>query len=98
MNTDPEFGDYQTGGKKTGAEIELDRPWRRTRDLVFFQAGDNGRGSLPLLAALIEYDDLGNANRTILQKTGTLQKVASPAGSASSSDPTSFKVTVDLNP
>jgi len=56
---DPEDGNVPIGGRKTAENVEINRPWKRTRDRAVYQELKPLRGGIEMILIIHELDDFG---------------------------------------
>lgn len=97
---DPEFGAYVSGGRQTGTDLELTRPWRRSRDLSVYQLAKLNRGRVAIELGILEYDDYNLPTRPdpIDVFLGLLIAAKMPQADAESDDKAMLTIAVRLNP
>ncbi|MGE4424999.1 MAG: hypothetical protein AB7G37_00940 [Solirubrobacteraceae bacterium] len=97
---DPEHGNFVSGGRQTGGDLELSRPWRRDRDPAVYKALKARRGRAPIVVNVFELDDddqpVSSTPTDVL--VGTLQAVTKPEGAKTGDAAASLVVSVRVNP
>lgn len=97
---DPEFGPGTTGGRQTGGDLELSRPWRYGRERAVYSALYALRGRAEVDVGLVEFDEfdqpVGNAAFAVFK--GRLVSVTKPETSAEGDAGVRLSLTVRIHP
>lgn len=97
--SDPEYGVTPNGGRQTGDDLELTRPWRRGRERGVYQLLKPQRGRASVLIAVHELDDYGvpTTPDPLDTMAGVLSAVTKPEGSADGDDAAELSITVQVS-
>ncbi|MCK9250348.1 MAG: hypothetical protein M0P31_15415 [Solirubrobacteraceae bacterium] len=98
--TDPETGPSTAGGRQTGSEVSLNRPWRYGRERATADALDRIRGRATGTLSIWELDDYGvpTSSEPIRTFPVALTSVTWPEGDADSSDAATLQIGLTVKP
>lgn len=97
---DPEYGTEQIGGKQTAGSINIDRPFRRSRDRTAFRELKPQRGRERFILPIHDLDDDGIpvSSEPVDTLVCMLTEVTLPAGKKGGTEPSSLKISLEVNP
>lgn len=97
---DPELGSGTAGGRQTGGDIELSRPWARGREKALYAKLLPKRNRATAKIAVFELDEYDQPvdDQPIVTYLGRFTTITKPEGSADSDDSAVMTIGVRVNP
>ncbi len=97
---DPEYGPGTAGGRQTGGDIALNRPWRYGRERPTYQRLNPKRGRSTGTLSVWELDEYGvpTSSEPFATYTVALVSVTCPEGDAEGDDKAVITIGLRVNP